>query len=160
MRARLLAPALAVSLLLLAGCSEGTGDVVVSKSTAEGLQVTEPRLVLPIVKDSPGAVYFTLVNSSAKPRKILSIEVSGGDMAMIHDTVDKGGHSSMIMAHDVVVAADSTMAFAPGGRHVMVTGLKPDLKPGVDTELKINFDNGDALVASLPIAAPAAAAGN
>ncbi|WP_310531650.1 copper chaperone PCu(A)C [Novosphingobium sp.] len=160
MRARLLAPALAVSLLLLAGCSEGKNEVVVTKSTVEGLQVTDPRLVLPIVKDSPGAVYFTLVNSSAKPRKILSIEVAGGDMAMIHDTVDKGGHSSMTMAHDVVVAAGSSMAFAPGGRHVMVTGLKPGLKPGVDSELKINFDTGDALVTNLPVVAPAAAAGN
>lgn len=160
MRSRLLAPAIAVSLMLLAGCSKGNGDVVVSKSSAEGMQVTEPRLVLPIVKDSPGAVYFTLVNSSAKPRKVMSIEVAGGGMAMIHDTVDKGGHSSMTMAHDVVVPAGSSMAFAPGGRHVMVTGLKPDLKPGVDTELKINFDTGDALVASLPVTTPTAAAGN
>ncbi|MFM6932133.1 MAG: copper chaperone PCu(A)C [Novosphingobium sp.] len=159
MRARLLAPVLAVS-SLLAGCSQGSGDVTVSRSTVEGMQVTEPRLVLPIVKDSPGAVYFTLVNSSAKPRTILSIEVKGGDMAMIHDTVDKGGHSSMTMAHDVVVAAGGKMAFAPGGRHVMVTGLKPDLKPGVDTELKINFDNDDAMVTSLPVRALAATAGN
>lgn len=159
MRARLLAPGLAVS-LLLAGCSDGGGNVTVTKSTAEGMQVVEPRMVMPIVKDSPGAVYFNLVNTSDQPQKILSIDVAGADMTMIHDTIDKGDHSSMTMAQNVVVPAQGMMAFVPGGRHVMVTGIKPELRAGVNTVLKINFASGDVLATTIPVISPAAAAGN
>ena len=147
MRARLLAPAPVIaglSALLLAGCSGGE-EAAIPKTTAEGLQVQEQRLVLPIVKDSPGAAYFNLVNDSDQPQKILSVDVGGTDMSMIHDTIDKGGHSSMTMVQNVVVPAHTTMAFAPGGRHVMVTGIKPELQAGVNTVLKINFANGDVL---------------
>lgn len=158
MLARLLAPAL-VSALLLTGCSGGK-EAAIPKSTAEGLQVVEARLVLPIVKDSPGAVYFGLVNDSDQPQKVMSIDVAGADMAMIHDTIDKGGHSSMNMVQNVVVPAHTTMAFAPGGRHVMVTGIKPELKAGVNTVLKLNFESGDVLATSIPVISPAAAAGN
>lgn len=159
MLARLLAPGLAVS-LLLAGCSDGGGNVTVTKSTAEGVQVTEPRMVMPIVKDSPGAVYFNLVNDSDQPQKVLSIDVDGTDMAMIHDTVDKGGVSTMTMVHDVEVPAHGTMAFAPGARHVMVTGIKPEIKAGAKAVLRIKFANGKVLETSIPVTTPAATSGN
>lgn len=158
MRARLLAPAL-ISVLLVAGCSGGK-EAAIPKTTAQGLQVVEPRMVMPIVKGSPGAVYFNLVNDSDQPQKVLSIDVAGADMAMAHDTIDKGGHSTMTMAQNVVVPAHGTMAFAPGGRHVMVTGIKSELKAGVNTVLRINFANGDVLATPIPVISPAAAAGN
>lgn len=161
MRARLPASALApalLSVLLVAGCS-GDKEVAVPKTTAEGMQVVEPRMVMPIVKDSPGAVYFNLVNDSDQPQKVLSIDVAGADMAMIHDTIDKGGHSSMNMVPNVMVPAHGAMAFAPGARHVMVTGIKPELKAGMNTVLRINFENGDLLATSIPVISPAAAAG-
>ncbi len=162
MRARLLALALVsglASALLLAGCSGGN-EAAVPKTTSEGMQVIEPRMVMPIVKDSPGAVYFNLVNDLDQPQKVLSIDVAGADMAMIHDTIDKGGHSSMTMVHNVEVPAHGTMAFAPGARHVMVTGIKPELKAGANTLLRIKFGNGDVLETSIPITSPVAAAGN
>ncbi|MCW1403239.1 copper chaperone PCu(A)C [Novosphingobium sp. MW5] len=157
MRAVLLAPAL-VSALFVAGCSGQ--DAEIPKTTAEGVQVLEPRMVLPIVKDSPGAVYFNLVNDSDKAKKVMSIDVAGTDMAMIHDTIETGGRSSMQMAQNVVVPAHGSMAFAPGGRHVMVTGIKGEIKAGVNTVLKINFDDGDVFAAPIPVIPPAAAAGN
>ncbi|MFM5932361.1 MAG: copper chaperone PCu(A)C [Novosphingobium sp.] len=164
MRARMLAPvhALALSLTaLVGGCSGGGGnEVQIPKSTAEGITIVEPRLVLPIVKDSAGAVYFTIANETDKPQKILSIDVGGTDMAMIHDTIDKGGVSSMQMVQSATVPANGSMVFAPGGRHVMVTGLKPELQAGVNTLLKVNFDNGDIAAVAIPVIPPAAASGN
>lgn len=151
MRAVLLAPAL-VSALLVAGCSGGK-EAEVQKAAEAGVQVTDARLVLPIVKDNPGAVYFNLVNASDAAKKVTSIDVVGTDMAMIHDTVDKDGKSTMVMLHEVAVPAKATVIFAPGGRHVMVMGIKPELKAGATAELKVNFEGGDVLEATIPVTA-------
>lgn len=151
MRAVLLAPAL-ISALFVAGCSGGQEDTI-PKATDASVQVVEGRLVLPIVKDNPGAVYFNLVNASDAAKKVLSVDVAGGDMTMIHDTVDEGGKSTMVMLHEVPVPAKATVTFAPGGRHVMVMGIKPDLKAGATTELKVNFEGGDVVTATIPVTA-------
>lgn len=155
MRAVLLASALAAS-LVLSGCSSGDNEVAVPSSTAEGVQVQDGRLVLPLVKDGAGAIYLNLVNDSDQPKKILSIDVAGVDMTMVHETLDKGGVSSMQMVENAVVPAHGNMVFAPGGRHIMLMGLKPDLKAGGSALLKVNFEGGAFVAAAIPVV-PAAA---
>jgi copper(I)-binding protein len=66
----------------------------------------------------------------------------------------------MQMVQSVTVPANGSMVFSPGARHVMVTGLKPELQAGVNTLLKVNFDNGDIAAVAMPVIPPAAASGN
>jgi copper(I)-binding protein len=156
-------PSLVASLAaitLIAGCSGGQKNEAGAGSAAESVRILEPRLVLPLVKDNPGAVYFNLVNESDSPQKIEAVEVVGTEMSMIHDTVDSGGHSSMQMVHDVTIPARGSMPFVPGGRHVMVTGIKPEMKPGTNATLKISFDGGKATTIDIPVLPPIASAGN
>ncbi|WP_158241451.1 copper chaperone PCu(A)C [Novosphingobium sp. TH158] len=158
MRVSLLAP-MAAFTLALAGCSGGDNGPEVPKSTAKGVTIQEARLVLPLVSGNPGAVYFNLVNEGEAPQKLMSVDVTGVEMTMVHETIDTGGVAKMQTAQNVVVPAQGSLAFEPGGKHVMVMGLSPDLKPNTRTVLTINFDTGDKASVELPVISQAAAAG-
>ena len=108
---------------------------------------------MPIVSGNPAAAYFTLTNGSGKAIALTGVAVVGGEMAMMHETVEHDGHSSMDMLNTIAVPASGAVAFAPGGKHVMVTGLAPELKAGGKTALTITLADGSTVRADLPITA-------
>jgi len=119
-----------------------------------GLALTDGRLVLPAVKDNPGAAYFSLVNSSDKPAEIAAVDVAGAGMAMLHETMQMDGHSTMSEMKSPAVQPGETLVFAPGGKHMMVYKLPEGLKPGATAEMTITFADGDKLSAPLAVEAP------
>src|SRR6185295_8425275 len=111
--------------------------------TKPGLALTRGRLVLPAVSGNPAAAYFTLTNNSARPVTLAAVNVSGAGMAMMHETVDAGGHSEMKMMGKPELAPGAVLVFAPGGKHVMVDGFPAEWKPGATAELTLTFADGD-----------------
>jgi len=82
------------------------------------------------------------------------VDVAGAGMAMLHETKDMGGHSSMTDMAAPELKPGESMAFAPGGKHVMVDDLPERLKPGGTVEMTITFADGDKLSAPLKVEAP------
>ncbi|WP_298197801.1 copper chaperone PCu(A)C [Novosphingobium sp.] len=119
-----------------------------------GLALTGGRLVLPAVKGNPAAVYFTLVNGSDKPATLAAVDVAGAGMAMLHETTQADGHSTMAELKDPVIAPGASLELAPGGKHVMLDGVPADWKPGATAELTLVFADGDKLSAPLKVEAP------
>src|SRR6478735_738336 len=116
--------ALALGTLSLASC--GSSGQPAAEQAAEapasapgGITVSDGRLVLPAVKDNPGAVYFTLHNDSASAATIQGVEVKGAQSAMIHQTTTANGMSGMQTMPTLALPAKGELAFAPGGIHVM-----------------------------------------
>lgn len=146
-------------LVALAGCKGETPPAADAPTTAAatepaakpGLSLTGGRLVLPAVKGNPGAVYFTLVNGSARTVTLAGIDVAGAGMAMLHDTTQVDGHSTMAEMKDPAVAPGGTLALAPGGKHVMVGDIPSEWQAGSKAELTLVFADGDKLSAPLTI---------
>lgn len=61
-----------------------------------------------------------------------------------HDGHDSGGGAMMTMqpVPSVVIPADDTVSFSPGGLHVMVTGLHADLVVGDTFPVTFTFEPG------------------
>lgn len=157
--------AIGVIIAALAGCQQGKGPDVVDSQAAEsqstaapdakpGLSLAAGRLVLPAVKGNPGAVYFSLTNSSNKPTEIAAIDVAGAGMATMHETMQMDSHSTMSEMKSPQAKPGETLSFAPGGKHVMVDGVPEGLKPGATVEMTIIFADGDKLSAPLVVQAP------
>lgn len=150
------------ALLAVAACDRAAAPPEATASTAAatepetkpGLALSGGRLVLPAVQGNPGAVYFALSNGSDKPVAIAAVDVAGAGMAMLHETMEEGGHSTMGEMKDPAVAPGQTLTLAPGGRHVMVFDVPATLKPGGTVEMTLTFDGGDKLSAPLAIEAP------
>ena len=67
----------------------------------------------------------------------------------MHETVG----SEMKPLGNLPVAAGAKVIFAPGGKHVMVFGLKPSVTAGGTTKIIVNFTGGTSLSAPLKVEA-------
>lgn len=159
--------ALAAATLLLAGCGRGedpgredqaTGDAPAAGMAAvegpEGITVRDARLALPAVPGNPGAVYFTLANAGEIDFSVASAFVSDAGMAMLHRTVTEGGMARMTDAGEIALPAGGSVAFEPGGLHVMAMDLADTLAQGGSTEVTLTFANGDKVSFPATIVGP------
>jgi copper(I)-binding protein len=115
---------------------------------------------LPVVAGRPAAAYFTL--HGGKDGAIL-IAVSSPDAksAQMHESMDMNGVSSMAPLTQVAAPAGGKLAFEPGGKHVMLFGLKPGVAPGAKVRLHFAFADGKTIdTAAQAIAATAPAPGD
>lgn len=112
------------------------------------------------VRQVPGldvaAAYLTLHNAGAQPLTIVRITSPEATGAMIHETTLVGGVSQMRPEPSVLVPPGQSVTLAPGGRHVMLTGVKP-LQVGQHVHLVLQLADGKAVQADAlvrPLSAP------
>ncbi len=148
-------PLLAAAIALSA-CNQ-QADVPRPANAKDGIVIIDARLVMPPVAGNPAAAYFLVGNESDADAKIATIDIEGADMAMMHETLDMGGRSTMQPLANPLVKAHQSLEFTPGNKHVMVTGLAPSVKAGTSTMLTITFDDGQKAAVALPVVPPGAA---
>jgi copper(I)-binding protein len=117
---------------------------------AAGLRVTDAwfRALPPSV---PSGGYFMLHNDGAKPVTLTGAESPACGMLMLHKSENMGGMSSMADVSDIAVPAGGTLAFAPGGYHLMCMDAKPILKPGGHVPVTLLFKDGAKRTASFAV---------
>ena len=144
------------SVLALAAChaqpagngSAASGDLPAAAPLTHAL--LHGQLVLPAVPGHPAAAYFTLDNGGAQPVTVTGVSVTGAASAEIHETTG----DTMEQLNEVVIPAHGKAVFAPGGKHVMVFGLKPGIAPGARLTLTLLLAHGAKLTAPLDAVAP------
>ncbi|WP_231568331.1 copper chaperone PCu(A)C [Novosphingobium malaysiense] len=142
----------AAALALLSACQQAETPAPESSATESngpdakpGISASQGRLVLPVVAGRPAAVYFSVRNDGPQAATIAGVYVEGSGKAEMHKT--EGGSMSAVDA--VEIAPGETIAFEPGGYHVMAFDLADTLKAGNATELTLTFSGGDKL--SMPL---------
>ena len=55
----------------------------------------------------------------------------------------------------VALRANSSVVFAPNGKHVMLFGLSPSIKPGATIALTARFATGEAIETQAKVIGPA-----
>ncbi len=100
--------------------------------------------------------YMTIGNAGVQPDRLTGVAVDG-PMAMIHESREDEGVTRMIHLDAVEIPAGDTVAFRPGGLHIMIMGLQPDDLPVGDTlDAVLRFDRaGEVNVRFLVIDQPA-----
>lgn len=93
----------------------------------------------------PSGGYFTLHNGGAKKITLQAVESPACGMLMMHKS--SNGGMEHVMALDV--APGETLAFAPGGYHLMCMDSK--LKPGVSVPVTFTLGQGAKLVANFAV---------
>ena len=97
---------------------------------------------LPAVAGRPGAAYFTLTGGRNSVT-LVSVRSPAAIRSELHESM--AGHSgamTMMPLKQVHVPAAERVAFAPGGRHVMLFDVNPTLRPGGKTTLTLAFADG------------------
>ena len=88
------------------------------------------------------AVYLSLQNAGTEAVKLTGVECPLAAMVMMHETVSADGQSRMRALSAVSLAPGAAIAFAPGGRHIMLHGLAHPLQVGERVPLVLLFSGG------------------
>ncbi len=134
---------LCLGALALSSCGETTDPVEQAPEGAPGLAITNARMVLPAVSGNPAAVYFDLAYDGEVAATLSAVSVDGARETMMHQYGEKDLKVQMIPLDPVPLTAGSTVAFEPGGKHVMAIGVSDELMAGGTTQVTFILDNGD-----------------
>jgi copper(I)-binding protein len=93
-----------------------------------------------------GAVYFTVVNEGGAPDRIMRAQTDVAESVELHvSRLDNGVMKMEPVAGGVEVAAGGKVELKPGSYHVMLMGLKQDLKPGDRFPVTVELEKSGAL---------------
>jgi copper(I)-binding protein len=142
--------------LATAACGGEAEEPVVDAApeAPEGITVTDGWMAMPAVAGNPGAVYFTIANSSDRNRMIRAADVLGAGSAAMHQMGTWNLEPSMDEVMQLDVPAGETIEFKPGDYHVMAMDLDETLEVGSQTEVTLTFVGGDKVSFPVEIRAP------
>lgn len=106
---------------------------------------------LPAVTGQPGAAYFT-IRGGKQADTLIAVSVPFALRSEMHESM-KGDHGMMSMApvKDFPVPAGGTVTFAPGGKHVMLFSVGPNVKAGDTVPVTLSFASGGKIEASAKV---------
>lgn len=117
---------------------------------APELTASDAWVRLPAVKGRPAAAYFT-IHGGGKPVTLIAVSSDLAVRTEMHRSMTAGGMATMAPLAAVAVPAGTDVAFAPGGRHAMLFGVNPAVKPGDSMTLTFTFADGDRIPLSTPV---------
>lgn len=98
-----------------------------------------------------GAAYLTITNGGPAADQLQAIASPAAGMAMVHETKDDNGTSSMMAVAAVPVPAGGSVSLKPGGMHIMLMDLKAPLKQGETLRLELTFAKAGQIGVDVPI---------
>ncbi|MDP3815584.1 copper chaperone PCu(A)C [Pseudomonas sp.] len=119
-------------------------------AAAHDYQVGELQIEHPWSREMPpvaptAAAYFILRNQAGAADRLLSVASPIAGKAELHQHLHKDGVMKMQQVQDVVVPAAGEARFEPMGYHVMLFGLKQQLKDGERFPLTLTFEKAGAI---------------
>jgi periplasmic copper chaperone A len=127
--------------LLLSAC--GAGEVI---------EAHDPW-ARPAMQGETSAIYLLLHNHTAEDDELVSVSTDVAQSAELHESKMVEGTDMMEMTpvESIPLPADGEVEFKPGGLHIMLVGLKQDLKVGDKISVTLHFKSGFELPLSVPI---------
>ena len=138
-----LIPASLLLSLALAACERPPAEPRVT--------IEEARVTLPVLPGRPGAAYFKLRTNHPSTR-LVRVSSPSAERIELHESRASGGVSRMRPAEDLTF--DGTLEFQPGGKHAMLFGIDPALKPGATIPLTFTFDPAPPVTVEAKVLGP------
>ena len=129
--------------------------VISLTALAGGATIAEPWLRY-VPGGAPSAGYFRLTNEGDRPISLVGAECGDFGRVMMHRTIERGGISTMRPVHEITIAPGKSVAFEPGGYHLMLMRPKHPLRPGGRLPVTLRFSDGSTLSAEFLVKSPGA----
>jgi periplasmic copper chaperone A len=98
-----------------------------------------------------GAVYVTISNHGSEADALLSASSDVATTAELHQTIKQDGKMVMRPLPKFDVPAGGKLEMKPGGYHIMLLGLKQDLKPGETLNVGLSFEKAGQMSVQAPV---------
>lgn len=107
------------------------------------------RASIPNVPNS--AAFFVIKNNSDKDIAITSANSDIAEKNELHTHIKENKMMKMMKIEKLVVPAKSSLELKSGGDHIMLMGLKKELKAGDEISLELSFSDGDKKSIKVPV---------
>ena len=97
------------------------------------------------------AAFFVIKNNSDKDIAITSANSDVAEKNELHTHIKENKMMKMMKIEKLVVPAKSSLELKSGGDHVMLMGLKKELKAGDEINLELSFSDGDKKNIKVPV---------
>lgn len=105
--------------------------------------------------DVPAVGYMTIKNNGSVNDRLLGVMTDVAGQTMLHQSsVDANGVASMNMIGTLDIPAGGQVDLKPGGYHLMLMELNPDLKAGDTITLVLQFEQAGTVKVSTQITKP------
>ena len=111
------------------------------------------------VKARSGAVYFAVYNSGSRTERLTGASTHVAGRAVLHVHEAEGSVMRMRRVEAIEIPPGATVELAPGGLHVMLTGLRTPLVKGMTFPLTLVFESAGEVDVDVVIEAAAARRG-
>lgn len=99
-----------------------------------------------------GAAFLTLTGQGS-PDRLVGVSSTVAESAELHETIDDKGVLKMRPVAGIALEPGKTVTLAPGGRHVMLMGLKAPLKQGDSFPLTLRFEHAAPVTVTVTVEA-------
>lgn len=122
-----------------------------STTAAASVQVENPyaRAVPPGQPNS--AAFMTLVNTADVDHSVVSASSPVAATVELHTHINDNGVMKMRQVPQIDVPSKGRTELKPGGLHVMLIGLKQDMKVGETAQITLNFEDGSSTTVDAPV---------
>jgi periplasmic copper chaperone A len=121
-------------------------------SQSGSLSITNAKIRKPI-KSRPTAGYFVMSNAGAQADTLNSVSSPDFERVELHDHIMDGAMMKMVKLASLEVPATAQIAFAPGGKHLMLFNSKRPLNTGDNVKLTLTFANAGPIETSFVVLA-------
>jgi hypothetical protein len=145
---------IAISLVALVVAACGSSSASATANTAGGPLTIRDAWARAAASGGDTAVYFTIVNGRVAADTLTGATSDAAQETGVHQTTtDASGMTGMQMTASVAIPGGGTVAFAPGGYHVMLTGLKQALNVGDKVTITLTFQNAGQVTVNAEVRA-------
>ncbi|HHG74450.1 MAG TPA: copper chaperone PCu(A)C [Persephonella sp.] len=107
------------------------------------------RAVPPTAKNT--ALFMVIKNVGDDPDALIGVKTDISKMVSIHKTVNQNGVMKMVHVDKLSVPAGGSVVLKPGGYHIMVMGLKKDIKAGENVKFTLIFEKTGEITIKAPV---------
>ena len=127
--------------LLLSGCTA---------PSKAGVDVRD-AWARPAAQGGNGAIYFIIENHSSETQEVIGVASDIAEAVEMHESKMSGDVMEMHQLESVSLDPGAEVTFEPGGLHIMLVGLKQDLKVGDEVQVTLNFSNAQDIQVTVPV---------
>lgn len=119
--------------LLLAACSK------------QLLSINAAYVRAPVADRDVTAAFMTIVNDSETDNALLTASSPAAEKVELHQHTHSDGMMRMRQVERIEIPAQASAVLEPGGYHMMLTGIKPELREQESIDIDLNFANGETV---------------
>lgn len=119
-------------------------------TAAESISANEPFVrMAPPGMTNTGA-FMVLRNGDSKDHKVVKAESPVAKAVELHTHTNDGGVMKMRQVKEIEIKAKREAVLKPGSLHIMLIGLKQDLKEGDNVAITLIFEDGSSKKVEAP----------